>query len=577
MSRRWRAADLGAVVLLLIAFAWLIEEGRGNRFYFDEWTWIELRHGGLSAIFDAYNEHMMLVPLAVYQLFFHTIGLAHYHWYRLLATLGHLLVVGAVYLFCRARIGALALLVAIPVAFLGTGWEFILWGINFGFTTSLALGILAFVSFDNADRPAWVGCLLLCASLLCAETAILFALALAIELTWWDRNLRRAWVWVVPILAYLSWYVAFFTGAGSAHDLTAIPVFGARLAAAAAGALVGQGEPGGLFGHGPAAGWVVLAALIGLLAWRLIRHRALSARLIALAVVAVGYWALVAYGRAGLGEPNASRYVYTGAIMLTLITVESLREARLSARGLAVAGIVVAVALVGNVRAFAFGEGQLSEGSNDVAAELTALNVIGPARTPPGFVLDPHWAPQVIAGLYFPATRALGGTGAFTLAQLLAGTEEQRADADQVFVRDGEVTVAAARSGVRPGGSPPTAHFRLHGRLSADGSCLHFSPDGPASTLDVGPVRGRLLIRTGTAQTATATAATAPATATATATAASAVRVRRFASGYENGPVAVIAPGHAILLSVRSDRVHHPWHVRISPGRAVLVCAVAGG
>ena len=61
--------------------------------------------------------------MAVYQLLFHTVGISNYLPYRLLAALAHIGCTAAIFAYALRRIGRLALLVALPVAFFGAGWE----------------------------------------------------------------------------------------------------------------------------------------------------------------------------------------------------------------------------------------------------------------------------------------------------------------------------------------------------------------------------------------------------------------------------------------------------------------------
>jgi hypothetical protein len=48
------------------------------------------------------------------------------------------------------------------------------------------------------------------------------------------------------------------------------------------------------------------------------------------------------------------------------------------------------------------------------------------------------------------------------------------------------------------------------------------------------------------------------------------VLVRRFASGYEDGPVAILARSRSIFISAVPDAVTRPWYVRVS--RPVIAC-----
>src|SRR6185312_2899840 len=92
-------------VILLIAFVYLNLKGRGGNFYYDEWGWIQQRHTGLHWILASYNQHLLAVPIALYQVLFRTLGLEHYWVYRLLEVCVHLGCVAVVFEFARRRLG----------------------------------------------------------------------------------------------------------------------------------------------------------------------------------------------------------------------------------------------------------------------------------------------------------------------------------------------------------------------------------------------------------------------------------------------------------------------------------------
>ena len=188
----------------------------------------------------------MAVPFAVYQLLFRTVGLGHYAAYRVLVAVAHVACAAAVFEFARRRIGPAALLLAVPIAFFGSGWEYELQGVNFGFTASIALGIAALLALDRADRRGdRLACGLLVLGLAFSEFAALFAVGIAAALTIQDKSLRRGWIWAVPLLLYGAWWLAFYEPAAAHHELIKVPKFAADMAASAAGGLFGTGLPTG--------------------------------------------------------------------------------------------------------------------------------------------------------------------------------------------------------------------------------------------------------------------------------------------------------------------------------------------
>jgi hypothetical protein len=421
--------------LAAVGLVFIMWRGRANSFFFDDWSWIEFRRTGVHAMLASYNQHLVIAPVAVYQALLAMVGLTHYWPYRLLAAIGHLACATAVFAFARRRVGDAALLLVAPIVFLGAGWESVFQPFNAGITASLACGIAALLALDRGDRRGErLACAALVAGLLCGEFAALFAAGIALELTWRDRSLRRAWIWALPIGLYIVWWITEYTPYLSHHDLSLVPKFVANMAFAAAG---------GLFGRNLETGRFVLLAVAAFVGWRVWRHRALSPRLVALVAILGAFWLLVAFTRAALGQPYASRYVYSGVALLVLIIAESARGARLAGPTLAIAGIVGALALIGNISAFDGAMDYLRTGSRTVTAELGALELARDV-VPSTFVLDPHWAPQVIAGPYFTAVRAIGSTSADTPAELRRAPPPIRAAAYSVLVRAG-ASAAATR------------------------------------------------------------------------------------------------------------------------------------
>ena len=110
--------------LALLSAVWLLREGRGLTFFFDEWNFLFGRRDGLHGLFDPHNGHLSLVPVAIYKLLFATVGVEPYWAYRLLAVLFHVLCAGLVFALARRAAGnALALAAATVLLLLGAAWQ----------------------------------------------------------------------------------------------------------------------------------------------------------------------------------------------------------------------------------------------------------------------------------------------------------------------------------------------------------------------------------------------------------------------------------------------------------------------
>jgi hypothetical protein len=535
-------------VIAVAGFVFVMLTGRGNGFFYDDWSWIELRRTGVHSILASYNQHLVMIPIAAYQFLLGTVGLAHYWLYRSLAALAHVACAVAVFAFARRRIGLLALPLAAVVVFLGSGWEYVLEPFNFGLTASLALGIAALIALDRDDRRGeLIACCVLVLGLLFSELVMLFAVGIAAELSWRDRGLRRAWIWAVPLVLYGLWWLAYYDAVGAHHSVSLVPSFVASMASSAAG---------GVFGLNLVHGRPVLLALAAVVAWRVVRAGAMTARLAGLLIMLGSFWLIVALSRAALGQPWASRYVYTGVILIALIGAEAFRGIRTRRAPATVTVVIAAIALVGNIRAFHGGESYLHTGSATVSGELTALE-IARASAPRGMVLDPRYGPQIIAGPYFAAVSAIGSSPADSLAQLLRAPEAVRAAADRVLVSAGGLGLASIIGGAGPtlANHPPVLERMVGGSARSSGACTRFRPSGLAGALDLRLAATGLLLRGITSGEPR-------------------LHVRRFAAGFDQGALPVGAGTTTLVIRPRSDPSRVPWHLRVSSAGAIEACAL---
>ncbi len=542
-GHRW---DVWAFALALpVAFAYLMEKGQGITFFYDEWYWITNRSSGLHAVLSAYNNHMLVAPLAVYQLLFRTAGLNHYWIFRLLATAVHLLTVTAVYAFARRRLGAAALALVVPLLVLGYAWEYVIWAVNIGFIASIGLGVCALLTFERRSRTGdWLTCVLLMAALACSEFAVLFALAIAVELLWRQPRLRRAYVWALPLITYVVWWLAYHQPSMARQNLTAAPSFALDLAASAAGGVLGLSIDWGR---------VLLIAGGVLTLRRLMRGGALRPRMVAVLIAAGAFWLLVALGRAQLGEPTAPRYIYTGAILIVLILAEAWRGARPGPWPLAVAAVAILVSLAGNIRVLNQAAQFLRQSSRVSRAEFGALELTR-GFVSPAFVVDAHYMPGVIAGPYFTATRRLGSSPADAPAQVAREGPAAAIAADQLLVHAGELQLRASpppHVGTATARAPALEQTPV-GRARSARGCLYLTPGAPTAVDLLLPPQGIALLSTTPAPVA--------------------VRVRRFARDFTAPPIATLTNSRWTSIRALADNAPTPWHLRLFISAPLTAC-----
>jgi hypothetical protein len=547
-----RMAIAGFGLLVVLTVVYIMHKGAGNTFFFDEWGWIETKRSGLHAIVASDNGHMLILQSALYELLFHTVGLNHYWVFRAVGVASHVILLITMFVFARRRIGApAALIVLIPIAFLGSGWQFDLWGAaGSGFLLSIAFFLMAQLALESetARGDIWA-CVLLVIALGWSDYTLAFLVGIAIELLWRTPRLRQVWIWGVPLVLYLCWYAVYHQAQGVSlrDNLTAAPSFGLDSMAASAA---------GLFGADSTWAAPLGAVLIVGLGWRILRVTRVEPRLVALIVAGGGYWTLLGLGRAQLSDPSASRYVYVGAVFIVLIAVEAMRTITITMRLIIVGVVVSLIALAGNIRAFDDGEGILSASSVQVQAELGALSV-AQRTAPAGLVLDAHFAPQIVAGEWLAATKALHSTAADSVRQLLAAPESARAAADTTLVAAGALSISSAPSPSPRAPVAPSVQDARGGSVHRGHDCVTFAPTEPGSFIDLDLPPTGIVITASGAATASAQA-------------------RRFAAGFENAALTTVSAASAgVEVRPVPDHSSLPWFVRITPqGGSVRICTV---
>lgn len=514
-----RAAIAGFLVAALVAGRLLLHLGRGLTFFYDEWDWIfDRRSGSVEPFLEDHNGHLSLLPMVTYRLLFAVVGLRSYLPYRLVVIAVHVACAAAVFVYCRRRVGPpVALAASVVVLFLGSAWQDLLWPFQLGFLGSVLFGVLALHFLDEqAGRRDLLVALCLLLSIASSGIGVPVLLAVTAELV-----LRRAWrrqavVIGPPALAYGLWSLAYGASQVDRSNVSRVPRY---VFDAAAGAAAGLGD------LSPSGGRVLVVGLVLALVAFVVVHRRLPPRVAALLVAGGSYWGLTALSRAHADEPAASRYLYFGGVVLLLLAVELVRRWGRNTTTSVVAVVVAGAMAWSNLSILRAGAAGLRDASAFVRAELSAVELAG-SRAPAGFRPDEQRMPQVTAGEYLAAVRALGSP-ADTVTALRRRSPPVRAAADEVLVR------ALGRQVVTP-----TA-------------CRPAESTGPFD-LQV-PSDGVVVV----AQTAAVT-----------------VGLRRFGLDYIGAdPVPV---GQAVWLRLTTDAAPDPWLARLDADAPFAVCSPSG-
>jgi hypothetical protein len=544
-------------LLALVAFVLLYRKGFGTTFYYDEWNFLmNRRDWTIGTFLEPHNEHLSLIPIAVYKLLFVTVGIDDYAPYRVVVILVHLLCVALLFLLVRRRVGdVLGAIVVVPILFLGTAWQDLLWPFQIGYLASVAAGLGMLLALERRTLGGDIAASVLIAAALASSSIGLPVVVLAaVELIARREPLRRLWVVAAPVALYALWSLVYGNpraapGAEAGlwpllrHNIPDTPGYMVNAAAGAFGALTGWGIDWGR----P----LVLLAATGIAIW-LWRSRPMSPRALAVAAAAATYWGLTGLFRAQLNTPAESRYLYFGAILLVLLGAEFLRGMQLSNRALAALGALALVFAVSNFGPLQDGSGGLQATAGLVAPAIGALELAGPA-TDPAYRPDPLRAPDIRAGVYFDAVKDLGSP-ADTPVEIARRLEPERQAADVVLAQ-------ALRLGLQPEARPPSPGLRPRVDAAASGTvafrpgCVNLTPTAAGALIDM------TVPSTGIAVT---TLGDAPVEA----------RIRRFADTFPQAPLGAVAPQSTAILRIPERPGVGAWHLRLTPKEPVRACGL---
>jgi hypothetical protein len=530
--------SLGGLVLLMYL-------SRDTTFYFDEWDWVQgRREWTVGALLEPHNEHLSLVPLLLYKLLFATVGLDQYWPYRLVGLAMHGFVVAALFFYARRRVGdVLALAAAATILFLGKGWNDVLWPFQSGFLASLAAGIGALLALDRGTRRGdLLAAVLLAVALAASSLGLPLTAAIGIEVLGRPDRRRRWWIVAAPVALYALWWAVYGReGVATLDNFFATPGYVLEAFAGAAGAIAGLAPEWGRI-------FAVLGVIVLLGALR--ERVGMTWRLAALIALPLLFWSLTGLARANLNEPAASRYVYPGALFLLLIAIEAGAGARLSRRGVAVLVPLLLGALVANVGQMRDGAGFLRDQATAVKGGLAAMRLAPPGLSPT-FQPEPETAPQIRADRYLAAVRALGSP-APPLRDLPKLFQASRVHADATLAR---VFSFQLVPGAKPAGTAPKVEFAEQAGLTARGSCVAITAQGPGAVAELVVPPGGLLVAPddGSAK----------------------VTLRRFADGFGTAPLGAVSLGApALAVRIPRDASPVPWRAKLALEGGVRACGV---
>jgi hypothetical protein len=524
-------------------------------FYADDWGFLIDRRGFSASVFlDPHNDHIALIPVAIYKALLALFGMDSAMPFAIVSTLVFLLSAVLLFVYMRRRVGDWpALLGSILILFLGASWIDLLWSFQIGFSGSIAAGLGALLALDRDDRKGdMVACALLVVATSFSELGVSFAIGALVSVALGpEPRRRRLYVPLLPVALYGVWYLGWgHTGPREASfdNLIDSPGFVFDMVAQNLASLVGLATPLSGSGTRPVGldwGRILLVVIAVGLGWQVWRKRAPSRWLWAVLAAGGSFWFLTALNAVPLlRTPTTGRYQYPGAVFVLLIAAEALRGIRfwfLDRRVLIAATAVTVAAAVSGAIYLHKGYELRDRSTDNLRASLGALDIARDDVSPDFRVF---FFPLIAkpAGDYFSAVDAFGSPG-LSESQLRASDNSRRAAADHQL---------ASTEGVR---LTPTAAGAGEGR--AGGRCDNVNGSASSAATVLGPGRYALRLQR---LPAVAGQASLP------------VIAARFAD-HPTVNLGSVSQRTMATLSIPSDRSNLPWRLYWPLGTAVTVCA----
>jgi hypothetical protein len=443
--------------------------GRNLWFASDEWNIMtEYPSGNLLVPF---NGHLSAVPVALYQVLFHTTGVVDHLPYRLLGLASLAFLSFMVVTYGRSQVGAwTAALALAAVLWNSSGSTNLLFPFLLNFSLPIALLVVVWWCVDRERTGADIGAgVALAFALACSGLGVVALIAVVVELAVSRAGWRR-WATIVAPggLLWLAWWSTNRDAAAISRDVLRVARYSARMLLGGTTSLAAGSTAGGvvlLIGLG------ALVA-VSLVRWRTGRWRD-DARIWGALAAPAAFIGLTAVSRIDIVPsipPDELRYGWTISAYLVLAalacwrpTADDLRRLAPTARAAWVVGafVVVLSALVLRVDLERWVDVVETNGPG-VRTNLFAAEAVGTERIDPEIVMPLSFVP-VTTGRYLSAVAQLGSPIDGASADEFGGSPEQLDAADGLLRTSLRPVVAPAELGadrtcpleipVRPGAS----------------------------------------------------------------------------------------------------------------------------
>jgi hypothetical protein len=459
---------------MLVAAVVTIYLARHLTFFADSWEFLmNRRHLTVDAVFEPHNEHIVVIPVLITQLFLRVFGMTSAMPEYVLLTIFCVATAGLIFEYVRRRIGPWpALFAAALILFLGPAFEVLLWTFEISYVGSMFFGLLMLLALEERTRRAdIVACvsLLLCFGF--SSLGIAFAVAGIVSILIGPRPTwrPRAFAVVIPIVIYAAWWIGWGHNAEThltLQNIASSPTYVVEAAAVGVGALTGLGTNPSSFVVEPIWGRIFLVALVVGFGILIRNRRRVDPIVWPIAVAAVFNWFLTAFNFIPGRDADVSRYQYLSAILIVLLIASLLRGTRISKTWLIVGAVGTALAIVPNLAVLHKGRNYLENETILTRSDTAALEIARP-KVIPNFGFPPEVTGtgaliNITAEKYFEAVDEFGSP-AYSEAELQTAQPQGKRQADIVLSHALPIT-AGTEVGVAPEAAGCTAAGGANGQ-----------------------------------------------------------------------------------------------------------------
>lgn len=512
--KAWTALGVGMSISAVLAL-WL---GRNVSFTVDEYSWISLiGENGLGDVLEPYVGHLIVIPRLLYWLVLELNGVSSYALFQVLALASLFLMVGLLFAWLKKRTGAwVALAPCLVILIFPVDHLHYLTGNGIVISLAVAFGLAALLAWEKESRAGdlWAFAFLVLGLLTYTITAA-FAVGLVVAALI-ERNWKRLWVGLVPLLLYGVWRLLAVSGGAESveggpewDNLLLLPAWSFQSLGAVLAALTGLGFDFYDLAGGPATEQgralgpaLAVAALLGLWLWLSRNGRPGRAFWVTGAIlVALFASQVVVWGTIEARDPGAPRYLLPGAVVVVMVVAALLAGARWSRAAFGGLWVVTLSSLVVSVGILANNTAWFETVERGARAEITAIRLLETSGKQP---LSPEAQPRdrVRSEFSYEGSSEYGNLGfALDLVEDEPGWVGKRIDsfiAESLRIGLRPLPPGSGPpSGCRPAvGAPEFVPYRTRVEIPSPGAILRADAEvelalgrfGPWPSVELGPI-----------------------------------------------------------------------------------------